>query len=230
MKLHLEAAHIYPFCMSRHLNQLDPAYDVWGILRIFWTQEKIAAWQARLCTTKKTEFLENLIMMNKTAHSAWDKSHFALKPLPNECSDSMMKVEFHWLRVRKHTSTVFLTEEPDLPAHLPHGEGNVKFWNCTTEQKVCSGDVITMTTKNSTTHPLPSLELLTMLWNLNRVAALSGSAEALEAVLDDDSDGDDNWGLPVDEYSGYASGWTNSSNGGDDSDSSPTEEDDVKPT
>ena len=59
-----------------------------------------------------------------------------------------------------------------------------KLFNCLTEKKICSGDVITIRTEDPINHPLPSWDLLDMQWVLHSLVALSGAAEASEDDLD----------------------------------------------
>lgn len=79
----------------------------------------------------------------------------------------------------------------DIPSWVNHHDASplgCKLFNCLTEQKICSGDVITMRTEDPISHPLPSWDLLDMQWVLHRVVALSGAGEASEEDLDSDDE------------------------------------------
>lgn len=54
---------------------------------------------------------------------------------------------------------------------------------------IASGDVFTITTDNLNSMPLPSQALLEMRWYLQRIAGMSGAAEAMEG--NSDFEGDD---------------------------------------
>lgn len=53
---------------------------------------------------------------------------------------------------------------------------------------ISSRYIFTITTANPITHPLPSEELLTMQWNLTRIAAMQGAGEDEDSDIDSDSD------------------------------------------
>lgn len=57
-------------------------------------------------------------------------------------------------------------------------------------QPVRSGNVITISTKDLRSHPLPDTRLLELQWVLNRLTALRGAAEP-DDFDDDDDDCDD---------------------------------------
>jgi hypothetical protein len=61
---------------------------------------------------------------------------------------------------------------------------NIKLFNCATEHKLCSGDLFYFETSDPEELPLPSFALL------QRIAALSGAAEANDEADPDDSDDD----------------------------------------
>lgn len=188
--------------MSKHLASRT---IFWDVLDLFWSKERVAAWEAKLHTPVKTEFLGNMITMSKSVHAAWDFAEFALKPLPAvSCDPDTIKLEFHWLKFRASGFGVTtLLERPDLVDQC--GRSNVKFWNAVTETKVCSGDCIELKTPSLREYPLPDEGLLNMQWILHRVVALAGGSEALDVIINNDSDGD-SYGLPDDQDSGSVSG------------------------
>lgn len=67
----------------------------------------------------------------------------------------------------------------------------MKLWNGDQDRCISSGDIITITTEDPETHPLPSFELLQMQWVLNRLVAISGAADVTDEELDDDGDASD---------------------------------------
>jgi hypothetical protein len=88
-----------------------------------------------------------------------------------------MEAKFYWLKHRPRSENTSLVETPDLPSDFPPGRGDMKFWDCLMEQKICSGHTIVMRTDDPINRPLPSEELLGMQWHLNRLAAISGVSE-----------------------------------------------------
>lgn len=189
--------------MSKHS---DLRSQLWQFLKVFWADSKVMAWHNMIQTNLKTEFLANLVTMKKDVHAAWDNCEFALKPIPpsdgEDPDPNSMRVEFHWLKVHPRVAPmVSLLAVPDFPTHQSCGRDNLKLWDCITEKKVCSGEVIVLTTDDPKNFPLPSQELLWMQWHLNRVGALCGGAEAVDTKIDDDSDGEDSDGFPVGQNS-----------------------------
>lgn len=160
----------------------------WVLLGEFWSDEDIQSWQQTLLTPSKIEIPQNLMNMEKTVHAAWDNCMFALKHIQTTPDQKTMELEFHWLHIRpRGTGLVSLLEMSDLPPNNSSGRGNLKFWNCLTERKICSGDRIVLRTEDPDKFPLPSKELLKMQWHLNRVAALSGASEVLDFHRQEDN-------------------------------------------
>ncbi|GKZ40082.1 hypothetical protein AbraIFM66950_002274, partial [Aspergillus brasiliensis] len=131
-----------------------------------------------------TEVCSNLLCMTNLAHKLWKKARFALKPLSLSEDQRSLKVQFYWLPVYRYRARVSATEVPErFPYNLSgtavHGQETVLF-SIVTDRKICSGDILTFTTDNPDSHPLPSMELLNMQWVLNRVLALSGATYATD--------------------------------------------------
>jgi hypothetical protein len=76
----------------------------------------------------------------------------------------------HELRFNIHTHT--------YPTN--HGANDVKLLNVETEQIIRSGDEIWLETDNPLLMPLPDWRISDMQWVLQRLAAISGAAEANE--------------------------------------------------
>jgi hypothetical protein len=70
-----------------------------------------------------------------------------------------------------------------FPSSLDGTPRNVKLFYGDTERKICSGDIITLTTDDPDEKPSPSLVLLEMQWFLHRVPTLGGAAEPRERFL-----------------------------------------------
>lgn len=82
-----------------------------------------------------------------------------------------------------------MCDRPSLPSDLRSGPCNSKLWDYDTDAPIYSSHLITLTTEDPETMPLPSFELLHMQWTLNRVAAIAGAAnvtdEELKAIEED---------------------------------------------
>jgi len=137
---------------------------------------------------QKTEVCENLVTLCPNAHAYWTKARFALKPLDVAADGKSMDVQLFWLRPYKRQRLISLKSRPKLPDDLEESAANMKLYNHLTDQKLCSGDKITLHTDDPENKPLPSKELLEMQWVLHRLVALSGGAEVLTTRYDSDDD------------------------------------------
>jgi hypothetical protein len=148
----------------------------------------INKWKKVVFTKQKTEVCENLITLSPSAHAYWTKALFALKPLSVTADGKSMDVQLFWLRAYKRLQTIPLMTRPELPDGLKGSVGNVKLFNHLTDQKLCSGDIITLQTDDPENKPLPSKDLLEMQWLLHRLTALSGGAKAIPTYYNSDDD------------------------------------------
>ncbi|KAJ5081691.1 hypothetical protein NUU61_009955 [Penicillium alfredii] len=171
-------------------EQSDQQQVFWDILTLFWGPEKVKEWREAVLGPQGTEVPSNLLCLMTLVHTLWGKSCFALKPLQVADDRKSMQVQFCWLRPATYRSQVPITEKPCLPRNLDCGPRNIKLWNCLTEKKICSGEIIEIRTDDPELRPLPSAVLLQMQWILHRVLAMSGAADAPDEELDTDSESD----------------------------------------
>ncbi|OXV10712.1 hypothetical protein Egran_01527 [Elaphomyces granulatus] len=141
----------------------------------------------------ETDIFENLLTFAPTVHLCWDSCEFALKPIRTERDKKSMEVKFYWMKHRPRSRYTSLVETPDLPSDSSSGRGDLKFWDCLTERKICSGDTITVRTDDPVSRPLPSQALLKLRWHLNRIVALSGASEISPDPHQQDDDEDDGY-------------------------------------
>ncbi|KAK2747122.1 hypothetical protein FQN57_002379 [Myotisia sp. PD_48] len=150
---------------------------------------------------------ENLIALAPHVHVYWDRQLFAIEPLELAADKKSLTVRFCWLRPGNMTAMTVpdsedhLVEPPTMPAGIAYGgrqatysEPNIRLYNCETDARIVSGDVITLTTDDPITHPLPDIELLRLQWRLHRVLALAGAATGYhENEPEDSEDSDDDF-------------------------------------
>lgn len=188
------ASHIIPFSLgSRALYQ---SAIFWETLSIFWEESKIS--QVRdYVTQKSTETAENFLLLAPSAHAYWDEQLFALQPLSMSNDKKSLTIKFFWLcpsnldSLRLSTAALpedpsqeFTVEPPSLPASLGQGgrkaaygeHPNIRLYNCETDERISSGQIITLTTEDPEAMPLPDLKLLDLQWTLHRVLALAAAA------------------------------------------------------
>jgi hypothetical protein len=99
-----------------------------------------------------------------------------------------LQVQFYWLQQFKGPPTIPANTQPNFPDDLDGVPERVRLYNHGTDAVITSGDVITITTEDPETMPLPSMDLLEMQWILHRLAALSGGAGVFDLGSGDDDD------------------------------------------
>jgi len=133
--------------------------------------------------------------MNHQIHHWFDNARFALKPLRRP-DDNSIVVQWHWLKVTafrpkdrtsRFDSTASILESAGLTdkswgACLAHRESGVP---------IRTGQVFTIRAEDAA--DLPSWDLLELSWNLLRVAAICGAANADDAYWDAPDDDDEPW-------------------------------------
>ncbi|RDW61172.1 HNH endonuclease signature motif containing protein [Aspergillus mulundensis] len=184
----LEGAHIYPFSLTNQPKRDQKNF--WSMLSYFWSPDKVDKWKKEIMGEAGTEFLGNMICLNKYAHGLWGKARFVLEPLELSEDKCSLPVRFWWLPIRRYSEKVPINTPPSISSSMTQTGTATKLWNHLTEQKLCSGDEILLTTPDAAEYPLPSVELLRMSWNLTRVLAMSGAADILPDAEDSDSEDD----------------------------------------
>jgi hypothetical protein len=195
-----EAAHIFPHSMidpSKRPTNLDSAIPpFWKMLEFFFEQERLEAWRRELFKdpedpTKLSDGCHNQLCLNSFAHDLWTMGMFALRPVELRPDHTAITVEFHWQQRPSHGrfDSVDLSARPGSSLNLSNVNGNRLFDENGT--MIHSGMRFTFTTENPVTHPLPSFELLSMQWHLNRIVSMSGAAGLYDEVQDEEDD--DGW-------------------------------------
>ena len=76
-------------------------------LKIFWPEEKVAAWEAELFPEGIDETgmdkVYNLITLSPNARTSWNRGAFALKPISVDNDNTTLKVQFFWQKKQKDT-------------------------------------------------------------------------------------------------------------------------------
>ncbi|KIX09361.1 uncharacterized protein Z518_00440 [Rhinocladiella mackenziei CBS 650.93] len=177
-----DAAHIFPYYMINPRSKADRnkmfngVPEFWTSLRIFWDENRVNKWKRTIFQDHQhqnpyasVDRCFNLISLSVETHDMWKMGMFALKPLQLS-SDRLDFVEGYFL--------------PRI-----QGDGSTP--------RICSGEILTLTTKDPENLPLPSLELLEMKWFLQRLVGMSGAARYPILDFDDDeSEDDSSWSAP----------------------------------
>ncbi|OKL58859.1 hypothetical protein UA08_05688 [Talaromyces atroroseus] len=197
-----DAAHIYPFCLIKASTR-EPTVvaTFWNTMKLFWEDDRVKQWPKdifgnELDLRNPQDTCLNMLSLSQYPHTLWGSGRFALRPIEKPNSTTL-KVQFYWQKnssdgvteIRLLTapeSTRGLYGEPD---HLPTLTGTYKDNGEPEYKAIASGDIFTLTTPDPDQLPLPSWPLLEMQWHLQRIAAMSGAAEA-QYYLDSDDDSD----------------------------------------
>ncbi|PGH14509.1 hypothetical protein AJ79_03002 [Helicocarpus griseus UAMH5409] len=201
-----EAAHIYPYCLIT-ANQREPraVERFWDLLEVFWEKDRVESWKTEIFRDSQnleepSDTCSNMICLEKRAHALWDAGRFALRPVAISPDHKAMQIEFYWQKKPSYgNKEIDLLKAPatseglydyDGGEGLPVATGKRKMDGQPEYGALISGQVITLTTDDVAKRPLPSWPLLELQWHLQRVAGMSGAAEARDEV-DRNDDGDD---------------------------------------
>ncbi|RHZ44537.1 blue light-inducible protein Bli-3 [Aspergillus thermomutatus] len=161
-------------------------------LSMFWPPSIIEEWKADVFGGSNTELCANRISVSPEAHVYWGKGYFALKPVSMSEDQKSLELEFYWLRPVPRSSTMLLSNKPSLEGSLDCSAEASYLFDVETNSRIRSGHKLRLETDDPVNRPLPSVKLLKLQWALQRLASLSGAAEAIDVLLDsDDEENDD---------------------------------------
>ncbi|KAH7355110.1 hypothetical protein BKA65DRAFT_234125 [Rhexocercosporidium sp. MPI-PUGE-AT-0058] len=205
----IDVAHIYLFCRlsTSEENVFGTRHLFWMHLKSFWSEEKVAAWEAELFPRglSKTgdERVDNRITLSKDAHCLWNRGAYALKPISISDDKTILRVQLFWQKKQPDMQAAMsLLTIPLSTENLNQNEGAFDHGQTILYDeggnRIKSGDIFDLKTDDPTTKPLPSFKLLELQWFLTRVIGMAGAAFPYEAGSGDDSD-EDIPGLDLDE-------------------------------
>ena len=180
------AAHVFPFATSA--GQAFQGLNIY--LQFFWGDKRAMAWRRQYQDANITQSPQNLISMNHHLHFWFDNARFALKPLRQTRNEIVL--QWHWLRYGILKPRTMIKEDQDLlvqagltdqvswGTNLAHRKSGVR---------IQTGQTFVIRAENP--EDLPSFELLELQWDLLRVAAICGAAEATDEDYGEGYDTDD---------------------------------------
>jgi hypothetical protein len=124
-----QAAHIYPYCTLKNKEEdlFGLRHIFWNCLKLFWPEEKVAAWTAELFPQGINEIgverVDNLITLSVSAHGYWNRGAFALKPISMNEDKTTLKVQFFWQKAQNTQATMSLLTTPFSTEGLDQNEG-----------------------------------------------------------------------------------------------------------
>lgn len=194
----LESAHIIP---NRFRGTVVPpdTSEFWNCLRAFWGHAQTEKWEAELLrgsNTINTEFTANMMTLSKQVNAYWGCAMCAFRPVSVNEAQTVMHIALHWLPMLqpsvKRSDYVSPTENPfsggtqEVISTLPSARIGLYNWERKVEMQ--SGDIFTVTTNDPLNRPLPSWDLLLLMWHLTRIAAMQGAGEDSDDDLPSDDD------------------------------------------
>ncbi|PYI33668.1 hypothetical protein BP00DRAFT_413651 [Aspergillus indologenus CBS 114.80] len=185
----IESAHIYPVSLG-HQSKADQA-QFWDTLSLFWTSEKVESWKAEILGPQGTEHCAHLMCLSNIAHKLGEKGRFALYPVELSADKKTLTLKLFWLPTIAYRTEQSLKRSPspvcrDLTSHSKDGVPYATSYKLATDEKIQSGEILTLRTTDPVNLPLPAIKLLQLQWLLHRVLAMSGVANASEEDLDPD--------------------------------------------
>ncbi|KAJ5890158.1 hypothetical protein N7504_010968 [Penicillium tannophilum] len=196
----LESAHIIPnqFCGT----VVRPgSSEFWNHLRAFWGQTQTQKWEAELLQssyTINTEFTANMMTLSKQVNAYWRCAMCAFRPVSVNEAQTVMHIALHWLPMLqpsvKRSDYVSPTENPfsgdtqEVMTMTTLPTARIGLYNWERKVEIRSGDIFTVTTDDPLHRPLPSWDLLLLMWHLTRIAAMQGAGEDSDDDLPSDDD------------------------------------------
>ncbi|KAK3945642.1 hypothetical protein QBC46DRAFT_371261 [Diplogelasinospora grovesii] len=169
-----EAAHIFPFRTS-HNKKFS---EINELLQCFWGADKHMAWRRVYENAGITQSTKNYISLNRQLHFWFDHARFALKPLRQTRNEIV--VQWHWLKKAILKPRGEIREDQDILVQAGLVDQS---WGANLEHRrsgvpIQTGQTFIIRAENP--EDLPSFELLELQWNLLRVAAICGAADATD--------------------------------------------------
>ncbi|CAG8097471.1 unnamed protein product [Penicillium salamii] len=176
--------------MPPFLHGKDPG-RAWQWLALFWGTQKVQAWRDLLMRDSviNAHQIYNLLTVALDVRNYLDCGLAALRPVSVNEDETEMRIALHWLPLPKEfgemtrTDLVPLTqnplEEPRFRPTMTHGNNHpvyIVYGGGRTWEAVRSGHIFTVKTTNVEERPLPSFQLLELMWFLTRIATMEGKS------------------------------------------------------
>lgn len=193
----LRVAYIIP----NKLNRKKPGECTWDYISLFWGHEKVKELKKNLQDkfshkgVISTQKLSNQLLLDINIHHFWEWGICGFRPIWKSPDDKEIRIAFHWFPPLQNVSRaapIRLSSHPfpDNRSGFPHFlGGSYGAWLLHDGNIRCleSGHIFTVRTDNPETHPLPSMELLQLRWDLSRIANMQGVGE-IQGVWEEDLD------------------------------------------
>ncbi|RAL02621.1 HNH endonuclease signature motif containing protein [Aspergillus ibericus CBS 121593] len=205
----LQAAHILPASLSDITTSIPNMqyYEFKDLLAIFWSERTIEKW----LQAKEDIFLSaiNPIALSPSCHVYWDRALFGLMPVGVSEDRTSMQLQFFRLNGQGLPATgnsLLLPPNAEgnamiapltMPGkcqqggrdhHVNVAGPNLTIFDHQAQRIIPSGDIVTITTTDPSTLPLPDEGLLSLQWTLHRLVALCAAAGWQPGNTEDDDE------------------------------------------
>ncbi|KAI9773069.1 MAG: hypothetical protein M1840_008189 [Geoglossum simile] len=192
------AAHIFPYSLGK--SQARSTIDLWAVLRMFWGDDPTNELRDLIFgpptdddnadSTSKTLInkLYNVITLAPDAHMLWAEGVFVLEPHSDDDPDDQhnLRAVFYWVYPHEYTLPApgiyplinINSPLPPISPTLSPGPGYTGLINgrVSPPSFVEDGRIISFSTNDPITSPLPSRQLLYLQATLTRVLRMAGRA------------------------------------------------------
>ncbi|KAI5307723.1 hypothetical protein KEM55_007589, partial [Ascosphaera atra] len=190
----VEAAHLYPFHLTYKGDDDDGLIggDRYEFLdrafRLFGTSRATTWYEAIFPANVYRDTCENLISLSPSAHVYHTRGYFGLRPLRLSDDHKTLDLQFFWLELalapeRERERAGSWEEVPRLwqDHHLSSVAAHGPHWSVLCEHRgtdrLTSGSIISLTTRDPSRCPLPKVEMLEMQWRMQLLVAAAQSEE-----------------------------------------------------
>lgn len=132
--------------------------------------------------------LYNMITLSSEIHGHWGLGNFMLEPVDEATNSYEQNLRFKWVPQRRSSGSINLLTNPNSLLDVLEAEPEMLF-NCRTGTRIDDGCMISVTTRDPISYPLPDRDLLRLQCNLIMVMRMAGRAgsDTLESY-DSDSE------------------------------------------
>ena len=151
---------------------------MFAVIRTFWGPERNSRLQDLLSDSAKIDSVHNTICLTPLLHHWWGLAYIAFEPL--EKLRNGTRVRLRWLRQTSFSvwERVPLNADPYDHLHPPSVAGSFDIRDLRSGHPIPDGSIFDLTSDDPETEV--SYDLLELQWDILRMAALCGAAEAAD--------------------------------------------------
>ncbi|KEZ42870.1 hypothetical protein SAPIO_CDS5298 [Scedosporium apiospermum] len=177
--------HIFPYGSEQRRKSVDQIFGL--LINFLWGSERCARLQALLTANDRVlDSPQNMICLEPLLHRWWRMAYIALEPY--EKLPDGVRVRLRWLHRTPFDVEQRLDLDTDPRQHLssPSVAGLLKMVDFRSGHPLLDGTIVDLV--SSDPNQCVSFEILELQWDLLRLAALSGAAEAAQGASWDPDD------------------------------------------